>query len=226
MFDQIKLIQRNGYNPTHIIDIGAYHGQWTVQTFPIFPDAKFIMIEANDHPELNKYKTFSNISVINEILNDTQTDVIWNQSGNTGDSLHKEQSCWSHMFQEVSRTSITMNHCIQKYNIDLSSMTNIFMKIDCQGAEIAILKGATDLFVQTDFILMELPLFGKYNANVPSFLEHIQYMDSIGFQPYDIVDNHYINHFNMQVDMLFINKNHSFVLDVQYKLLKEFKEGL
>ena len=51
-------------------------------------------------------------------------------------------------------------------------------------------------------------------------------MDSIGFQPYDIVDNHYINNFNMQVDMLFINKNHSFVVDVQHKLLTEFKEGL
>ena len=35
-------------------------------------------------------------------------------------------------------------------------------------------------------------------------------MDSIGFVPYDILDNHYINGFNMQIDMLFINKNDKF----------------
>ena len=35
-------------------------------------------------------------------------------------------------------------------------------------------------------------------------------MESIGFNTYDIIDNHYINDFNMQVDVLFINKNHNF----------------
>ena len=45
---------------------------------------------------------------------------------------------------------------------------------------------------------------------MPNFLEHIKYMDSIGFIPYDILENHYINDFNMQIDMLFINKNHNF----------------
>ena len=44
-------------------------------------------------------------------------------------------------------------------------------------------------------------------------------MDSINFIPYDIVDNHYKNGFNMQIDMLFINKNHRFNGDVQQLLL-------
>ena len=33
-------------------------------------------------------------------------------------------------------------------------------------------------------------------------------MDTIGFVPYDIIENHYINGFNMQIDVMFINKNH------------------
>jgi len=57
---------------------------------------------------------------------------------------------------------------------------------------------------------LEIPLFGQYNEGVPNFLEHIAFMDSIGFTSYDILENHYINNFNMQVDMLFINKNHNF----------------
>ena len=92
----------------------------------------------------------------------------------------------------------------------LQDSKNIFIKIDCQGAEIPILKGATNILNKTDFILLEIPLFGIYNEGVPNFLEHIKFMDSIGFIPYDLIDNHYINNFNMQVDIIFINKNHNF----------------
>ena len=63
-----------------------------------------------------------------------------------------------------------------------------------------------------------MPLFGKYNEGVPNFLEHIQFMDSIGFCSFDIIDNHYIHNFNMQIDMLFINKNHKLNKVVQEKL--------
>ena len=64
-------------------------------------------------------------------------------------------------------------------------------------------------------------LFGQYNENVPSFLEHIKYMDSIGFIPYDITDNHYINNFNMQLDVIFINKLHPFNIVVNELLMKK-----
>ena len=43
-------------------------------------------------------------------------------------------------------------------------------------------------------------------------------MDSIGFIAFDIVDKHYIKGFNMQIDMLFISKNHEMNKTVQTKL--------
>ena len=63
---------------------------------------------------------------------------------------------------------------------------------------------------RTDFIILEIPFFGEYNTGVPNFLEHIQYMDSIGFVPYEILADHIINNFCMQIDMLFINRRHEF----------------
>lgn len=50
---------------------------------------------------------------------------------------------------------------------------NILIKIDCQGAEIPILKGSTKILNSVDFIIIEMPFFGQYNENVPNFLEHI-----------------------------------------------------
>jgi len=226
MFDKIQLIRDKGYNPSHIFDIGAYKGQWTRQSLSIFKESHHIMIEANNYDILTQFNKYTNITVINEILNEENKEVIWNKMENTGDSIFSELTVWSDKFEKIKRNSITLDSCIEKYNIDLSLMKNILIKIDCQGAEIPILKGSTEILNKTDFIVMELPLFGKYNNDVPSFLEHIQYMDTIGFKPYDVVDNHYINNYNMQIDMLFINKNHFFIEDVQNKLLTEFKEGL
>jgi len=66
-----------------------------------------------------------------------------------------------------------------------------------------------------------MPLFGQYNEGVPSFLEHVDFMNKIGFVSFDILENHYINGFNMQVDMLFINKNHPFNTIVNQLLLQQ-----
>ena len=105
----------------------------------------------------------------------------------------------------------------------MSKKSNLNFKIVDQDS----LGGSVYTFPRSKIIMtspMELPLFGQYNENVPSFIEHIQYMDSIGFIPYDIVDNHYINNFNMQIDMLFINKKHPYNQTIQDKLLIEFTE--
>ena len=71
------------------------------------------------------------------------------------------------------------------------------------------------------YIILEMPFFGQYNEGVPNFLEHITitFMNTIGFVVYDIIDTRYFNNFNMQVDILFINKNHKFNRIVNMLLL-------
>ena len=100
----------------------------------------------------------------------------------------------------------------------LKDSKNILIKIDCQGAEIPILKGSTKILSFVDFIIIEMPFFGQYNENVPNFLEHIQFMDSIGFCPFDMLENHYENNFNIQIDMLFINKSHELNKIIEQKI--------
>ena len=142
-------------------------------------------------------------------MNDKIEQVDWYQMKNTGDSIFREKTYHFANCEIIKRETIDLNTYILQNNI-LGDAKNIFIKIDCQGAEIPILKGATSILERTDFIILEMPLFGQYNEGVPNFLQHISFMDSIGFIIYDIIDTHYINMFNMQVDVLFINKNHIF----------------
>ena len=216
MFDKINILKKKGYFPDTILDIGAHHGNWTRSMRDIYNDSKYYLFEGIDYQELKQFD--NNISVYNVLLNDKVDQVDWFQMKNTGDSFFREKT---HHFKNcdiIKRDTIDLNTHILQNNL-LQDSKNILIKIDCQGAEIPILKGATNILEKTDFILLEMPLFGQYNEGVPNFLEHIKFMDSIGFNTYDIVDNHYINDFNMQLDVLFINKNHNFNTIVNELLL-------
>lgn len=218
MFNKVNDLKNKGYYPDTILDIGAHHGNWTKNMKNIYNDSKYYLFEGIDYSELNQFSNDKNIKVYNVILNDKIEQVNWYQMKNTGDSIYKEKTHHFKNCEIIKRQTIDLNTFIVENNI-LQESKNILIKIDCQGAEIPILKGSGSILEKTDFIILEIPLFGQYNECVPNFLEHISFMDKIGFNAYDIIDNHYINGFNMQIDMLFINKNHKFNIIVNDLLL-------
>jgi len=224
MFDKLDKLKNNKYVPKIIFDIGAHHGTWTNNMLKIYPNSKYYLFEAINYSELDNLNNYHNISIHkNIILSNKEKQINWYEGCNTGDSIFKEKSIVYKDIKPVIKSAISLDFYIKQNNLfNNNPISNIFIKIDCQGSEIDILKGASSILPYTDFILLEIPLFGKYNENVPNFREHIEYLDNIGFIPYDILDNHYINNFNMQVDMLFINKNNilnkQVLYDLTYKL--------
>ena len=214
MFDKINILKQKGYYPDTILDMGAYHGYWTESMKYIYDDCKYYLFEATDYKELKRFDNIENVKVYNVILNDKIDQVNWYQMKTTGDSIFREKTRYFKNCEIIKKNTIDLDTYILEKNI-LTESKNILIKIDCQGAEIPILKGCTSILGKTDFIILEMPLFGQYNEGVPTFLEHISFMDSIGFIPYDVVDKHYVNEFTIQIDMLFINKNHNFNIIVR-----------
>jgi len=218
MFDKINILKQKGYYPDIILDIGAHHGNWTNSMQQIFNSSKYYLFEAIHYPQLDQFQNNHFIKVFNILLNDKIEQVNWYQMKNTGDSMFKEQTHHFNNCEIIQRETIDLNTFLLQNNL-LHEFNNILIKIDCQGAEIPILKGSTSILEKTNFIILEIPFFGQYNEGVPNFLEHITFMNTIGFVVYDIIDNHYFNNFNMQVDILFINKNHKFNRIVNMLLL-------
>jgi FkbM family methyltransferase len=212
MFDSIIKLKQLGYVPDTILDIGAYHGHWTDSMKQIYNNCNYYLFEAIDYDELKRFNNVFNINIFNVILSDKIDTVNWYQMKNTGDSMFREKTHFFNNCDIIKRETIDLNTFMLNNNTlnNINNSKNILIKIDCQGAEIPILKGASNILNKTDFIIMELPLFGQYNEGVGSFQDHILFMNSIGFIPYDIIDKHYINNFNMQVDMIFINITHPF----------------
>ena len=89
MFVKLKnLTNVYNYTPNIILDIGAYHGNWTKSMMDIYPSSKYYLFEGIDYNELNRYDKNENVFIYkNTLLNDKETEVDWYQQKNSGDSL-------------------------------------------------------------------------------------------------------------------------------------------
>ena len=197
-------LKKIGFAPKSVVDIGAYHGNWTRLTQSIFPNASYTMIEANAHPQL---KTV-NATLIQELVSSTEHDVEWWSNGSTGDSILRERTRHYNNIVPITRRTTTLDALFPTQSFD-------FIKIDCQGAELDILKGGKSLIDRASVILLECPFAGQYNQGCPSFCEYIQYMDSIGFTPFDISEIHSAGNITIQIDIVFIRKDSVFTKLIQ-----------
>jgi FkbM family methyltransferase len=66
-----------------------------------------------------------------------------------------------------------------------------FIKLDCQGADLAILKGATNLLDRSVFGVEIEVLFGELYKDNPRFAEIDQHMRSLGFSLFDLKPVHW-----------------------------------
>jgi hypothetical protein len=94
---------------------------------------------------------------------------------------------------------------------DLASESPDFIKIDVQGHELEVLRGAEKVLKDCIFCLLEVSLLSL--GNEPPLIEVMNYMDENGFQLYDISQfmRRPYDKALYQSDFLFIKKNSTFI---------------
>ena len=213
MHETLSKLKNLGFNPSNILDIGAYHGHWSEMAKNIFPNSRITMVEPIQYKELERFKDW-NFAYKHVLLHEDVREVNWYEMRNSGDSIFKEAT---HHFQDCPpqrKTTTTLDTEFANYFYNGPEL----IKIDCQGAEISILKGGKHTLKKTEVIILEMPFFGKYNEGAPTFAEYISYMDSAGFEPFDIIEHHKHENIIFQVDFAFIRKGHRLYLEFQDKI--------
>ena len=138
------------------------------------------------------------------LLDEIERLVTWYEKRNTGDSLFKENTGYFDDCKEIKRSATTLDLVFNKNEVFE------LIKIDCQGAEIPILKGGNSLVQKSSVIILEVPFMGEYNIGAPNFYEHINYMENIGYRVFDIVELHRVDNILIQIDIIFIKQGHDF----------------
>ena len=206
IINALQKLKSFGFEPKNILDIGANKGKWTLEIKKkVFPKAEYTLIEAIDYEELDKLSDkHDNINYKNILLDEIEHFVTWYEKRNTGDSLFKENTGYFDDCKEIKRSATTLDLVFNKNEVFE------LIKIDCQGAEIPILKGGNRLIQKSSVIILEVPFMGEYNIGAPNFYEHINYMENIGYRVFDIVELHRVDNILIQIDIIFIKQGHDF----------------
>lgn len=198
----LQNIKRLGFRPKAVLDIGAYHGEWTTDFLEVFPNTKVLMLEAQLQKEemlrqvCAREKTVSyHLALLGE---QAGLEVVFSQD-ETASYVDRTQTTGG-----KTRHTERLDDIVLKYGFTDAD----FLKLDVQGYELEVLKGGEQALSRASFCLLEVSLL-DYGIGNPLLREVINFMDQRGFQTYDILKlmrRPYDKALD-QLDVLFIRKD-------------------
>jgi FkbM family methyltransferase len=204
----LKTLRNLGFSPAFCVDVGAYHGEWTRLFKSVFPSARVLMVEPQDAKRATLEKVTaefgSSVQYENALLaaRDDQTVTFFEME--TGSSVFEESSPYPRV--AVSKTTRTLDRLLAEQRLPAVDL----LKLDVQGSELEVLKGATQTLSQAEAILMEASLL-PVNAGTPSFAQVIQFLADRGFQLFDFCSQvRRTDGVLWQTDLLFLRANSRF----------------
>jgi FkbM family methyltransferase len=204
---RINFWKSKGLNPSVIYDIGANVGDWTREMLIHFPNANYQLFEANADNKSHIQEYNHHILLLGDKEEENIPFYKIVNGYNTGDSMYLEVSS---AFQNNNYTlqylkKQRLDTYIQQNNLPFPEL----VKIDVQGAELDVLKGMDSIIENVKHFIIEVSLH-RWNKDAPMIEDIIAYMYNHSFYFVDIVDNHMINGYNFQIDILFSHKSTNF----------------
>jgi len=235
LLEQAKYV---GFQPSAVIDIGAAHGSFARQCLEVFANTQYLLVEP-----LVEYQPI--LAELNHISPSIQT-IFAAATAYPGEiSIHVHQDLvGSSLYLEVEEgtdvngvprvvPAVTVDTLVEE-----AGMKGPFLlKVDVQGAELDVLKGAERVLQDCQYVILEVSFFSFFH-NGADCCEIIAYMKQKGFVPYDIVELQYrpLDRALSQVDIAFVKevglfrRQHFYATpeqrDAQNKRLKTHFAGL
>jgi FkbM family methyltransferase len=179
--DYLLQLKLSGYTPKVVYDIGSCVMHWTNESLRIWPDAHYVLFEAMPSVEF-LYQERG--------IRDYHIGVLASESGRTvefwqndyhpgGNSYYKENVAINPGVPEYfmrKYTTKTLAEVVAQRQFPLPDL----VKMDVQGAEMDIVRGAEGIIKHAQHVILELQKV-EYNTGAPLHQEVIAYMDQLGF---------------------------------------------
>jgi len=178
--ESFDLLTKIGFSPTGILDVGAFKGMWARMAEHAFPEAEMFLIEASEDRRSDLMKT--GMSYVIAVVSSKYENIdYYDIPGKRANSRFREQT-------EDFLADIPVKKVSYPLDILMEGMPPIqLMKIDVQGGELDVLRGATETLKNVEVIYISLPLM-KIHKGSPLALEVLSYCKSIGYELLNYVD--------------------------------------
>lgn len=199
----LERLKQNGFSPETVFDVGAYQGDFAALCFQLWPQTTVTCFEVLPEPAskiMMMADRQKNLRLISCLLGaEIRANVEFNL-GETASSVLKESVNPTEdiaMFPMRTIDSVVEN--------DLSGRVPEFLKMDVQGYELEVLKGAARSLPSVQVVLAEVNLLEVYDG-VSLVAEFISWMLERGWVTYDICGliRRPLDRALWQADMLFV----------------------
>jgi FkbM family methyltransferase len=183
--DYLAQLKASGFNPKTIYDVGACVLHWTNEAEQIWPESQIVAFEAMPSCEfLYKDKGLPyHIGVLSDESGKTvefyQND--WHPGGNSyyieNSDINSNSAFYFNQTHKRIYKTVTLDAVHRLKQLPKPEL----LKMDVQGAELDVLKGAAEILESVEHVILELQSV-EYNKGAPLRETVIEYMHSIGFQ--------------------------------------------
>ena len=198
-----------GFSPRLIVDVGAGRGDWARMAASVWKDAKIIGFEPNvsDRGALELTRRhLPQFEYHSAFLGPTRQTVAYEQAG------HQTSLCVppTESFQGATAEMFAFDEWIASRNVSAPNL----IKIDVQGYELEVLKGAEQTLTTCSAVLLETN-FIRFAARVSTIDETIQFMHEHGFAWYDSMGilRRRRDDVLSQMDVMFVRRGHDLRTD-------------
>jgi len=183
-----------------VIDIGASDGRWTKEVLPLFPNARFLCIEAQPGHQA-KLKEFASKHPQVEYAFCAAGERIGETSFDATDLLGGWVQNRPHGPNSIRVPMNTVDQLVKERQLP----GPFLIKLDTHGYELPILTGATATLQKTDALVVEVYNLPAGPPAVP-FHEFCRWIANFGFRCIDMFDPLYrpLDEAFWQMDLLFL----------------------
>lgn len=197
----LRLLSRCGFSPSTVIDVGAFKGEWAGLCRAVFPQSRVLMIE----PVPDRVRQLQercardpNLSVLQALVGSSECNLSF-----------VEQESNSHVTAAPRAESQALpSKPLDALVRDTPFARSELIKIDAQGYDLEIIKGATVTLRSAEVVIIELSLIPLHSF-APTLRDAIDALDDRGFRLFDICSfiRRPVDDTLWQLDAMFVPKD-------------------
>jgi FkbM family methyltransferase len=179
-------VRRLGFEPATVVDVGVAYG--TPELYDAFPNARFLLVEP-----LEEYAEALGL-IAQRMRADVVKAAAGAQPGTTSNNVHRAPALsstlghWKGQPTDGSAREVPVVR-IDDVVADFELDGPFLVKVDAEGAELNVLRGAEETLQRTELVILEVSLF-EFLPGAAQLHEVIAFMKERGFVAYDLYGGH------------------------------------